>query len=304
MKEYKVIVWGTSIEYDYYRKWLEVELLKGSIQIIGMILNEDNLFRKMDGIDIIGLTDLKWMTYDYIIDLNQGARTKINRIIELLKLPPEKMVPIRLFGQPFFDFARWIQVKESDISIISSHCWGGYVYNTLGLKFGSPLINMFFDNSDFFRLLEDIEGYMQQQPELLREEYETNLQRMYPVVGVGDVTIHFNHYSDFDEAITCWNRRKSRINYRNLFVEMTAKTDKDIERFLQLPYQHKICFTMLPCQEKDVISICNSHFLKKYEDREWQFALATAMKTFEESKQYDLLKLLNHEEEYCRAEVI
>lgn len=301
---YRVIIWGSRIEYDYYRRWLEVETLKGNMEIIGIILNETNLFRKIDGVDVIGIGDIRCTAYDYLIDMNQNARANVLKIIELLKIPMDKVIPVRVFEQPFFDFVRWVQVKKSEISILSSHCWGGYVYNTLGLKFKTPLVNMFFNNDDFFRLLGDVKGYMQQPLELLGWEYETNLRRNYPVVGLGDVAIHFNHYTDFGEAVEIWNRRKARINYDNIFVEMTAKTDADIDRFLQLPYEHKICFTMLPCQENGVISIQNSYLLKQYGDREWQFALATAMKSFSEAKQYDLLKLLNHEEDYCRIEVI
>ena len=304
MEVYKVIVWGTRTEYDFYRKFLEVEILKGNIRIEAIILNEANLFRRIDGIEVISIDKIRSMDYDYLIDMNQNARANVSRIMELLKIPMDKVVPVRVFGQPFFDFARWVQVKASEISILSSHCWGGFAYNTLGLKFRTPLVNMFFDNEDFFRLLENVEGYMQLPLEKIGEEYEANLKRNYPVVRVGDVTIHFNHYTDFDEAVVIWNRRKERINYNNIFVEMTAKTNEEIERFLQLPYEHKICFTMLPCNEKDVISIQNPYFLNQYGDREWQFALATAMSSFSESKQYDLLKLLNYEEDYRRAEVI
>ena len=72
---------------------------------------------------------------------------------------------------------------------------------------------------------------------------------------------------------------------------MTVKTIKDIDRFLELPFEHKICFTMIPCREKDVISIQNPYFRKLYGDNEWQFAIGTVMKSFTESKQYDFVKL-------------
>lgn len=304
MKTCKVVLWGTRTEYDIYRKWFEVEILKGNLWVEALILNEARLFRKIDGINVIGIEQIRNIEYDYLIDMNQNARSNVIRIMKLLQIPVEKVIPVRVFGLPFFDLRRWEEVKRSEVSIISSHCWGGYTYNTLGLEFKSPLVNMFFDNEDFFRLLENIEGYMQQPLVKIGEEYETNLQRNYPMVQLGaDVKIHFNHYTDFEDAVTIWNRRKERINYNNIFVEMTAKSREEIDRFLQLPYQHKICFTMLPCKEKDVISVQNPYFLNQYQDREWQFALMTAMKAYNELKQFDLLKLLNHEEDYCRAEV-
>lgn len=299
---YQVVVWGTRTEYDYFRKWFEVEILKNSITINAIVFNEKNLFKSIDGIPVVGVEELPFIHCDYIIDMNQNARQQILRLIELFKIPNEKIIPARIFGQPFFDLERWLQVRSREISIISSHCWGGYVYNTLGLEFKSPFINMFLDNDDFFKVLGDIYKYMQFPLIFDREEYETNLNRKYPVIKLNDATIHFNHYTDFNEAVDIWNRRKERINYDNLFIEMTAKNYEDIERFQELPYENKICFTMLSCDEENVISIKNPYYRRMYEDNEWQFAIATAMKSYTESKQYDLLKLLNQEKDYFRAE--
>ena len=304
MEVCRVIVWGTRTEYDLYRKWFEVEILKGNMQIEAIILNEEYLFQRMDGIDVISIEAIRYIDFDYLIDMNENTQDSVLRILELLKIPLDKVIPVRVFGQPFFDLARWVQVKNSEISILSGHCWGGYAYNTLGLQFRTPLINMRFENKDFFRLLEDVEGYMQLTPEKIGEKYEINLQRNFPVVQLGDVTIEFNHYTDFDEALQIWNRRKERINYQNILVEMTADSMEDIDRFLKLPYEHKICFTMLPCEEKDVISIQNPYMLNLYGDRAWRYALGTANKSFGECKPYDLLKLLNHEEDYWRAEFV
>lgn len=299
---YKVVLWGTRTEYDYFRKWFELEVLKGSIQINAIVLNESKLFKKIDGIDVVGVETLQFLDCDYIIDMNQNAREKIIRIIELLRIPFEKIIPARIFGQPFFDLERWLQVRARKVSIISSHCWGGYVYNSLGLKFQSPFINMYLDNQDFFKILEDLHGYMQHPLQFDREEYEDNLKRNYPVVRLDDAIIHFNHYLNYDEAVTIWERRKDRINYSNLFIEMTAKTMEDIDRFLELPFENKVCFTMISCNENNVISVKNPYFQKMYEDRVWHFAIATAMKSFTECKQYDLLKLLNKEKDYLRVE--
>ena len=295
-------MWGTRTEYDYFHKWFEVEILKGNMLVKAIIFNEKEMFRSIDGIEVIGLDSLQYIDCDFIIDMNQNAREKILRIMELLKISEDKVIPARVFGQPFFDLKRWIQVRERKVSIISSHCWGGYVYNTLGMKFRSPFINMHLANEDFFRILENIKGYMQQPLQMVGQEYEENLKRNYPVVALGDAIIHFNHYTNFDESVEIWNRRKERLNYNSLFIEMTAKTIEDIDRFLELPFEHKICFTMIPCKEQNVISIQNTYFRKLYGDNEWQFAIGTVMKSFTESKQYDLLKLLNGENDYFRAE--
>lgn len=163
MATYKVLLWGFRTEYDYYRKYFEVELLKGNMHIVAVILNEFHLFQKIDGIDVVGMERIHSLEYDYIINMNQTASAEVTRILQLLQIPQENVIPARVFTLPYFDLQRWVQVKESKISIISSHYWGGFAYNSLGLPFRSPLINMFFDNKDFFKMLEDIKGYMKKQ---------------------------------------------------------------------------------------------------------------------------------------------
>lgn len=298
---YRVIVWGDRTGYDYNMKWLEVEVLKNNIQILAIVLNETKLFRQIDGVEVRDIDSLLSLEYDFIIDMNENAPDKVRRIMELLKISMEKVIPVRVFRQPYFDMKRWVKVKNENISIISSHCWGGIVYNTLGLPFASPTVNMFFPIDDFLKMVKNIKHYMNEPLELIREEYEVNLQRNYPVVKLDDIMIHCNHYRNFEEAEQIWERRKHRINYDNIFVEMTAKTHEQIDEFLRLPYEKKICFTALPCNETNVVSIYNQQFQNLYGDKEWQFALGIAGKQFAECKQYDLLKLLSGEKNYLRT---
>ena len=61
-----------------------------------------------------------------------------------------------------------------------------------------------------------------------------------------DLELHFLHYHSVDEAISAWNRRKERINYKKLFVVWTfsyGKYDETLyERFENLPIKNKIAF--------------------------------------------------------------
>lgn len=300
----KIVIWGSSIEYDHFRKLLEVELYKGTIQIIGIVLNEEKLFSKMDGIEVLTIESLLWLEFDYIVNLNQAGKEEVLKILELLRISRDKVIPIAVFRQPYFDFQRWEQVKNSRISIVASHCWGGFTYNALGLQFQSPFVNLFVGNTEFVRLVGSLRYYMEQPLRYVGENYEKNLKRNYPMGQLGDVLIHFNHYQNFDEAVACWNERKERINYNNLLIEMTANSREELESFLQLPYEHKICFTMLPCQEKNVVSIQNENLLSLYNHQAWDFANRTAAINSGECKQVDLLKLLNHEEDYMRVEYV
>lgn len=123
----KVIIWGKSAEYDAFRKWLEPELLKGSMEIVGLALIGEKLFKRLDGIEVMELEDILAKEYDYLIVLNQDPQMKEmgRRVLELLQVPLDKVIPVKVFGIPEFDLQRYLAVRESRISIIASSCWGG-----------------------------------------------------------------------------------------------------------------------------------------------------------------------------------
>lgn len=301
----KVILWGNRQDYDFYRRAFDVEQLKSNMQITAIVLNEGDLTRYIDGIEVIAIEELLVRAYDYLIDMNRTDSRTIRRILELLHIPLEKVIPARAFALPFFDLGRYIEVRESRVSILSNHCWGGYTYHSLGLQFLSPFVNLFLDADSYIKLLGDFEYYMSLPFHHIRDEYEVNLKRNYPVAGLEDVTIHFNHYTDYDDAVAIWNKRKRRMNQDNLLVEMTISHPEDIEKFAALPFEHKIGFTMIPCSVENIVYIpvqdkeCLSQI---YGAEMWAFMNKMASVDGLECVQYDILKLLNHEKDFMRYE--
>ncbi len=302
----KVIVWGFGAEYDRFSKWLEPEVRKGNMKIEAILLNEENLLRSLDGIEVIGVEELLVREYDYLINMNQTDPALVANILNMLKIPSWKVIPIKVFGLPCFDLKRWMKVKESRISIISHNCWGGYTYNSLGMEFLSPFINMFMEPKDYFRLLNHFDFYMKLPLHYIREGYEPVLKRNYPVAGLEDVTLYFNHYTDFESASVMWEKRKERLNYENLFIEAIIDTKEELEDFLSLPYKNKIGFSTIPCREEQVIYfpiLKNGYAQNKYDGNTWNFFNHMAMAGSDECRQYDILKLLNGEKDYMRAEM-
>lgn len=203
----KVILWGSHAEYSIFYKHLYLEVLKGNMQIMAIVLKGDRL-AAIDGIEVIRTEELMIREYDYLIDMNQSGRELIIRLLELLKVPRSKVIPAKIFMHPYFDLQRWIAVKESRVSIIADNCWGGITYHSLGLEFLSPFINLFLEGDDYLRLLENFNYYIEQPLLFIEEKYETNLKRNYPVIGLDDVTLFFNHYTDFESAVGIWERRR------------------------------------------------------------------------------------------------
>ncbi len=299
----KVILWGPCAEYDKFLKYFECEILKNNMIIEAIVLNEENLIRSIDGIEVIRIDELLVRSYDYLIDMNQVDQRFVIRILELLNIPRSKVIPARVFGQPFFDLLRYIQVKESRVSIIANTCWGGYTYNSLGLEFTSPFINMYMNADDYLKMLGNFRRYMELPLHFIEEGYEPGLSRNFPVAGLDDIKLFLNHYTDFNSAAVIWNKRKSRINYDNLFVEMAINRQEDIDKFLGLPFKHKIGFTTFPCNEPDILYFPitdNGYLQNKYPGGFGYFVNSIAMAMSNECKPYDILKLLNHEEDYLR----
>lgn len=135
------------------------------------------------------------------------------------------------------------RLKNRSFSLVTNNCVGGIISHDMHLQFRSPTINLFFENDDFIVFLQHLKYY------LSLELTPVETDKTYPV-GVlkgmhGDVRVFFMHYHSFEEAEEKWNTRRKRMNYDNLFIIMESqKCDKSIvERFDQLPYDHKAIIT-------------------------------------------------------------
>ena len=170
-------------------------------------------------------------------------------------------------------------LRENTPTIFAPNCWGGLTYHHLGLEFCSPLINMWETHDDYLKFLTDPKYYLSKELQL-KEIYHGDLSAPYPIVMLGDITIRMNHYRDFEEAAVCWQRRKARIKWDNLIVMFYDEDPQKIERFLELPYERKICFVtwethvdgLIPVlykdreelKEKDLWEVMNNIAMGKY----------------------------------------
>lgn len=134
-------------------------------------------------------------------------------------------------------------VLPENVSIISSNCFAGRIYQDLKLQYLTPTAGLFFLANDFNEFCRDVRYYTagaelkfvieskNQQVNERRRKY--NL--CYPI-GVLDnkVEIHFLHYKSENEAKLKWERRCRRINYDNLMfigMEQNYCTVSDIVEF-------------------------------------------------------------------------
>lgn len=99
-------------------------------------------------------------------------------------------------------------------------------------------------DADFVTALEHWDEFLE--AEII--EYK-NGSYAYPVgVGWGGLLIHFMHYDTFENAKSIWNKRKSRMDCRNIGFMLTnwGGESEVLERFEHLRHKYKVAFTDRP----------------------------------------------------------
>lgn len=136
------------------------------------------------------------------------------------------------------------KLKNVSPTIISSDCFGTFVYHNLGLKFRSPTINLFFSNQDFWIFVNDLESFLSAE---VIEEKDRSVQ--YPVGSITanekKVYINFMHYKSFEEAKEKWDERKQRVSFDNIYIiqVIPKATSYDVEQFDLIPFKNKMLVT-------------------------------------------------------------
>ncbi len=161
------------------------------------------------------------------------------------------------FIDKYFAWLSRIKLKNRDFSIIGNNCFVGGIYHKYGLKYTSPTIWTYIYSDDYLRLLENLDWYLRQPLEFVEAsshdrfgEYTKLSELVYPI-GIlgGDVEIHFMHYKTHAEALGKWNARLKRLKRNNLFVVFSDSMEfreDHLEKFAQLPFEHKIFLSARP----------------------------------------------------------
>jgi len=145
------------------------------------------------------------------------------------------------------------KVTNNKFTIISHNCWGAEVYRELEMQYNTPFVGLFVPPTDYLKMLKNLKKYMSMELKFInvskyrwinifRKNYKNN---KYPIGVLGDVEINFLHYLDEKEAKEKWTRRVKRINYDNLYIELsdTDGLNSNIyNQYIALPYRRKVCF--------------------------------------------------------------
>lgn len=162
------------------------------------------------------------------------------------------------------------QLKNTDFTIISNNCWGGGVYEALGLKYSTPTIGLFFYATCYIKLIRNLKEALSKNLKFIdHSKYEVanqaRIKNPYPIGLIdNEIEIHFLHYETKSEALEKWTRRIDRVNFNNLFFSFTDNdlcTIKEIEAFDKFPGK-KVFFSA-----KNIEGISSLVWLKKFEEK-------------------------------------
>ena len=250
----KVLIWGAGSFYDkYLSKWIWLE----EIEILGFVANEiANTIKQIDGKPLINIEEIQKVEFDYIIVASKFF-TEIKKQALACGIDEDKIINGKVMTHPCFNWKRYIEIKNNGVSLITEACYGGYIYNQLGLKFTSPFINTRIEQNDYLRLLKKLDYYLEQEikprgdidfevsSDIAPCGYYNSIswgKSGYFIFDLEDIPLHAIHAVDEQKYLDEWERRKARINKNNLFVMMIIDSDVNAESFSQLPFENKVGF--------------------------------------------------------------
>lgn len=148
-------------------------------------------------------------------------------------------------------FALYKKIWEKKISIISNNCVGTFLYREFGCEYLSPTINLQLSPCDYIKFCKNLNYYLSQKIEEVSNPDNSGFVALggdkitFPVGKLDDLIIYFQHYNDFTSAVKKWEKRKSRINYDNMYFILidTYCNIETVKEFFSLSYKNKLFMT-------------------------------------------------------------
>ena len=255
-KPVRCLLWGTGRTFREQYYTIKYYELTGEITVSGITSNNP-LHSEIGGYTFIKKDQIDTASFDIII-IMATSKEKIKEITDealMLGVDECDIIPSRVMNLIGFDINKYRKIKSNPPTIFCPNCWGGITYHQLGLRFESPIINMFFEHDDYIRFLQNPKNYIECELKYRETRWDGNINRYYPVAECDDIFLHFNHYDSFEAAKNTWDNRKKRIKWDNLFVMFYDEDPERVKRFLDTPYEKKICFVPYLTNQKNVVSV-------------------------------------------------
>ena len=247
----KVILWGYEQFYRSHRDTLFLWKERGEIEILAVTATNPPAIPQIDGIPVIHPAEIRFIDYDYLLPMVSGVwfQEVIESILRTPGVTLDRIVKPWTLDLAHFSFPEYHDLRSRPVSIFSNSCWGGFASRLLSIEHRSPFKNLFLMDSDYLRLLQDPRLYCEKTDPVFSRWMPggDEGQERYPVLSLGDVELYCNHDSDPDVAIANWLRRREKICWDNLFVEMSTEIGQYEREFSRLDgFTNRVCFVPWP----------------------------------------------------------
>ena len=211
-----------------------------TVRIIGVVESIPTPINKLDTIDKSEISAL-----DYDLILVTGHDVDLAPILDEAKelgLDLDKIVLDRTVCVPGFTPARYKELRNSNLSILSMGWWAGLAYHRFGLPKLSPTVGMYTSEESFMNFLPEARWHLKKDLHFEHTEYNADLGINFPVFRLDGTQWFMNSFTDDAAALETWNALKDKINWSNVLVTMHTTSPVVLERFNCLPYAKKACF--------------------------------------------------------------
>ena len=297
---YKAYIYGVGKEYDNFMAIYP--LYSSLIQIIAVVASEEQFFTSIDGLKVVQPQEIQLNNMDFVIIAVEKWRDIFTKLVEL-GIEQDKILRSNIFKLPFFNFEKYIELRKSNITILSNSCIGGKIYNKLALETLSPTKNMYCLGKNFVRFCNNVEYYIKQEMKPLEnddiKEGTIGLEDFFQKGKLDDIVWTFNHSVYAEDAISKWNEHVKKINIDNIAVIMIILNDSDIELFNSIKFEKKIGVYYKNIDASNII-YCPTWNNEQTRYRYMSNWIMFANDFLEEGAKIDWLKFLNGEQNYIR----
>lgn len=148
------------------------------------------------------------------------------------------------------------RVRNRSFSIVCNNCWGGAIYQDLGMIYSTPFVGLFLYPECFVKLTADFQRLIQHPIRFITESRYgmANEHRKkhytYPIGLLGDdIEVHFIHTHQIDQAKASWERRLKRLQLKRLYFALIQRelcTVEHCESFLKQAKEPRVVFANFP----------------------------------------------------------
>ena len=149
------------------------------------------------------------------------------------------------FVERIYSIYATYRLKKTDFTIICNNCFGGHLYEATKRPYNTPTVGLYFFAEDYIKFIENLDAYLNEDllfvsKSRFEECQKEHFAKKYPIGLLSDnLEIHFLHYTSEQEAKNKWNRRKERVDQKNILVVMNDQnrfSNELMSRFDVVPY--------------------------------------------------------------------